>query len=931
VGTVGSLVGLLVFAIGVPVVLVIEKAGSPFTLVEHLVSHPSSPVHALNHPVTDSIVVNSLVLVAWLTWAWLVACVITEILARLRGRPTSRLPASRRVQALAALVVGASMALLPSVKGYSPIRLSGVTEGPRVAQMVTLVDESFPDAAAPIRDDPVPESVSGVFVATPVSVDQGRTYIVRPGDTLWSIAGRELGSPLRWKEIAALNMGIPQADGMSLVNAGWILPGWVLRLPSVAGRAHDPIAHDPIAHDVVRSPTPYVPEPDAGTAVVTSSSVTEGELPGTDSGSQGSHEAITDHRGSSADGNRQGVPVAPFGYGLLGAGVVMVINRLRRAQQRHRPSGLRIALPDKELAGAEQRLRSSADHHAAAWVDAALRTLAAVCRSQDRRAPRVVAVRVLDHATELILGPPPDPSPIAPFEGLQDKPSWILPRSPDLLDEAQADPWVAGMDVMSPGLVTLGRGPEGLLLVDVEQAGSIAVPGEDADDVLRAMAIELATSTWSEQVNVVMVGMERVSHGRHSADPTLDVLDRVREAADLVEVLPELRHVTTERSVMLNAVGLDRTSEARLAVSGDSWDLTVVFCSSRALAANGKAVADLISLAGDGTHGLATVCAGIVKDANWLLEAGSGSMTLRMAGVPEATVWPQTLDDDAGEQIAKLVDVARHLEGVDLTTPPYDAIETRDPGPESDDGDPSPAIEILVLGPVEVVGAARPFTRAWALELVVYLAMHPGGATSDQWATHLWPNRSMAQASLHSTASAARRSLGSTATGEDHLPRSHGRLALGPGVTTDWDRFCRFAASPEPAAWKRALELIRGRPFEGLRSTDWAVFSHVQANIESLVVDVSVRRAEYCMEQEDPSGAEWSARQGLLVSPYDERLYRLLMKAADLAGNPAGVEAVMSELLQLVGGEVEPYDSVHPETYDLYRSLSRRQVPARQR
>ena len=173
--------------------------------------------------------------------------------------------------------------------------------------------------------------------------------------------------------------------------------------------------------------------------------------------------------------------------------------------------------------------------------------------------------------------------------------------------------------------------------------------------------------------------------------------------------------------------------------------------------------------------------------------------------------------------------------------------------------------------------------------------------------------------------------LGSTATGEDHLPRSHGRLALGPGVTTDWDRFCRFAASPEPAAWKRALALIRGLPFEGLRSTDWAVFSHVQANIESLVVDVSVRRAEYCMEKEDPAGVEWSARQGLLVSPYDERLYRLLMRAADLAGNPAGVEAVMSELLQLVGGEVEPYDSVHPETYDLYRSLSRRQVPPRQR
>jgi hypothetical protein len=63
-----------------------------------------------------------------------------------------------------------------------------------------------------------------------------------------------------------------------------------------------------------------------------------------------------------------------------------------------------------------------------------------------------------------------------------------------------------------------------------------------------------------------------------------------------------------------------------------------------------------------------------------------------------------------------------------------------------------------------------------------------------------------------------------------------------------------------------------------------------------------------------------------LVSQYDERLYRILMRAADLAGNPAGVEAVMNELLQLVGDEIEPYDSIHPETYELYRTLSRRQV-----
>jgi len=71
---------------------------------------------------------------------------------------------------------------------------------------------------------------------------------------------------------------------------------------------------------------------------------------------------------------------------------------------------------------------------------------------------------------------------------------------------------------------------------------------------------------------------------------------------------------------------------------------------------------------------------------------------------------------------------------------------------------------------------------------------------------------------------------------------------------------------------------------------------------------------------------EWAARRGLLVSPYDERLYRMLLRAADLAGNPAGVEAVMAELVRVVADEADPLASVHPSTLALYRSLSRRPV-----
>ena len=94
--------------------------------------------------------------------------------------------------------------------------------------------------------------------------------------------------------------------------------------------------------------------------------------------------------------------------------------------------------------------------------------------------------------------------------------------------------------------------------------------------------------------------------------------------------------------------------------------------------------------------------------------------------------------------------------------------------------------------------------------------------------------------------------------------------------------------------------------------------------IEAQVVDAATSLAEHSLVVGDANGAEWAARQGLRISHYDERLYRILMRAADAAGNPAGVERVMDELISVVAEEVEPYDVVHPETAALYSKLARR-------
>jgi nucleoid-associated protein YgaU len=51
------------------------------------------------------------------------------------------------------------------------------------------------------------------------------------GDSLWLIAGRDAGDPLRWRQIWLLNQGRRMKTGERFTNPNLIRPGWVLRLP----------------------------------------------------------------------------------------------------------------------------------------------------------------------------------------------------------------------------------------------------------------------------------------------------------------------------------------------------------------------------------------------------------------------------------------------------------------------------------------------------------------------------------------------------------------------------------------------------------------------------------------------------------------------------------------------------------------------------
>jgi len=943
---IGSLLGLAGLVLGIPLALIAFHVTPPLSRFGHIVTRPSTAAHYLDGSLTDSAVAHAIATAAWIVWLWLVVCVALELVAATRGRPAFRLPASRHVQSLATALVGASLAVLPLPRdglpmrfdtaptavqaevgrGHSATRFEYVSAPPHRPDEVLTETLNRPD---PMVDD-------GTYAAT-----SRTTYVVKPGDTLWSIAERELGSPLRWREIAILNYGRLQSEGGELTDAHWIYPGWELLLPTSPGALTSSVVVERVTQPATDlwQPAPDVRVESARRRPTVPTPGSPEDHDHTNSpGIRRPRPSASEETASKSE--KHNVPAGAIAYGVLGAGVIALLERLRRVQRRHRPVGMRIALPDDDLVLLERRLRIDSDPEGVEIIDLGLRALVVHCLRCGMTPPQAALVRLRDHALEVVLDAGSTSRvPPAPFTADSRATSWLLSRDHTTIQALREDSDVVQMDPPFPAMVSVGRDEFGLALIDLEQAASVEITGTNTEGTLGTIAVELATAKWADQVEIILVGFDR----------ELDALERVNHVSAIADVITKVQRRVRERTALLASVGRSANWEIRWTEGGDAWDLCVVICAQRAVNADPENATELIRIAGNGGYGVAVMLASSSRTARWNIDAEDGRVALRTSEMTPSFFGQQPLDADVSEGVASLIDIAGRLDGVLVTDPPYNKlVEVGADGGSGgaeysgdaelgahhlstvDTSKPSEGdceVEVRILGPIEIEGASRPFTRAWAVELIVYLAMHRNGASSDQWATALWPDKIMAAASLHSTASAARRSLGVSSLGDDHLPRAHGRLSLGPSVGSDWTHFAALAERPDPDCWREALELIRGRPFEGLRAPDWVLLEGIAANVEAVVVDLATRYAEYRLSAGDPGGAEWSARQGLRVSAYDERLYRILLRAADAAGNPAGVETVMTELVRLVADDVEPYDAVHPETLDLYRALSRRSAP----
>jgi hypothetical protein len=588
------------------------------------------------------------------------------------------------------------------------------------------------------------------------------------------------------------------------------------------------------------------------------------------------------------------------GASLAAAGLLAALGRRRRRQLWRRAFGRRLARPRDDAASAEVALRLGADAPGARILDLGLRVLGAALAAQERTPPTVYAAHLSARNLDLWIHPP-DGQPPAPWTAQDGGQVWRLPAHEGRLVVERGLPGMsaegAGRDGVAthpmggapyPGLVSLGTDASGRVLVDLEAAqGLINIRGSQTTAALAALAVELATNLWSDRMRLTLVGF---GHELTAIAP-----DRVRAVGGLAEVLPELEAAAAPRQEVLTGRINGSTRAAHYLLSA----VTPTHDEARRLAL----------LARRDTAGY--VVAGDVPHATWTLEiTDDGKAKIAELGFD---VTAQLLPRRHYQALVDLFRTAGRLEGEPVAeAEPLDDLRR-------------PAVEIRLLGPIEVAGLGplEEGRMALATEMLVYLATHPGGVHPAVLGGVLWPRGVQAMVRDATIARVA------DWLGDEHLSVDEaGRLSLGPRVRTDWALFRELVrrsdhdAAARAVLLERALRLVRG-PLLGGRVPGryaWLAADDLEYDVSAGVADAARRLCELRLAQDDPEAAVAAVRAGLLLAADDEGLWRDLLRATHTTGDPVRLRAVVDALTR-TSGTYAYGDGLAPETEALIDEL----------
>jgi hypothetical protein len=191
-----------------------------------------------------------------------------------------------------------------------------------------------------------------------------------------------------------------------------------------------------------------------------------------------------------------------------------------------------------------------------------------------------------------------------------------------------------------------------------------------------------------------------------------------------------------------------------------------------------------------------------------------------------------------------------------------------------------------VVGPVEIEPWLEAPTRNKVTEAACFLALHrQRPVTTEEIQIALSSDGDAAETSAKSVRtymSELRKSLGAI-----HLPSARGSgYRLAESVTCDWDEIKELAArrptdiDDEIMALAGALNLVRGRPFEGARYS-WVDSELLVSEMEVAIGDIARRLGKIARTLDEIEGLLYFAgRRAVLACPYDLGLWEMALEGA---------------------------------------------------
>ena len=773
---------------------------------------------------------------------------------------------------------------------------------------------------------------------------------VASGDTFWSIAAGTLTDA--WdrtpttSETRNYSKQLIDANQDRLVpphDPNLIHPGQVFLLPSIPDDPRAPTQPADVVEPLLKSvPTPVLPDKppaaeaptaDLLPAVTLPTPTPEASAPSTTLSQLESQEPTDRSAPAEAAGEtdaRAGSDLLPIastlaGLGILAAGLVALLHRLRGVQLRHRRPGTIPTPPPADTVETETAIRTAAAPDSTEFIDLALRAMARDVIDSHAPAPEVVGVHLTTDKLRLLLWTPrQDPPPGWHVD--DDGRSWTIPTDTDI---ARLRHKAEGVAAPYPALVTVGHEDRAQLLLDLEYLGATQITG-DPDDVASTcytMATELAASPTADGIQIICVGF----------GTDLAHMERIQVVDHLSDILPILEAKATAITRMASPSPMHGRISSP---GGDTWDPIVVLDP----AADPPDGADrLLTIAHAGRAVAALV--GYPTGNRWRLHIDNDTVRVEPLG---STFARRNLTPTEQTAVADLVAAAKDLEGLppELTTDPLlldEQVDTPvplDEPAESVEPEESEQVttrvvpEVKMLGTLRIDGLDVDFPLRRGTELVAYLIFHRHGVEADALMEALWPEEAPDYRRLNRHTSRTRITLGLGPDGE-HLVSyvRDGRYRISPHLRSDTEQFAehirqadRGKGAEEADHLQSALELVEGTPFTGAGNAyTWAHTDGIITHTIVAIDNAAHRLAQHALMSNDSEQATWAARKGLVATGACEECYRNLMRAAIAEGNHVALEAIYSELLAVIDADEGPDAStfLDPETVELYEQVSR--------